>query len=79
MFNELKKTMNKERDLGKQCLNKMRMSINRNYKKEPSRNSRAEKYKTELKNSLEKLNSRLELIGQQISKLEDKASEFIQS
>lgn len=55
------------------------MSINRNYKKEPSRNSRAEKYKTELKNSLEKLNSRLELIGQQISKLEDKASEFIQS
>lgn len=43
MLNEIKKTMDKElKEIRKQCMNKIRTSIKRNYEKEP--NSGVEKY-----------------------------------
>ena len=58
-------------------MNKVRLQQrDRKYLKVPSRNHRAEEYKTELKNTIERFNSRLDKVAEKISKLEDRAVEL---
>lgn len=58
----------------------MRISINRNCKKEPNKNSGAEKYNTEIKkyNQNSSINSRSEQADERHGKIEKRATESIQ-